>query len=137
MTRCELVTFVTNTALITDMVFHSDRVVGQIIMASKDLIDALQSIDSSSKEVTISFVDSAKVISRHQRRNSEGLLNQTSRGASSIILSTADAAADSEDDELQRAREDSEGETVQMLKLISEGDTGSTEVSLHSYFVKE
>ena len=140
-TRCELATFEANTALITDMPFLSDRVVGQVIMASKDLTEVLQSIDTSSKHVSISFqvasqLSSARLPSKGEKGQSGedtitsladpvSVSDSTHAGAASMILATAE----SEDEEVAPPRISRAAASVPMMMIQSEGDSGSTQVS--------
>jgi hypothetical protein len=133
-TRCELATFIANTALITEMEFMNEHVLGQVIMASKDLTEALQSIDNSTKEVTFSFLHSTRQAIKQRQRHSiapsQDPGGRQMRGASSIILSTAEE--DEEDDE-RYSHQDRNGvdgnDTIQMMRIRAEGVSGSTEVS--------
>lgn len=120
--------------MVTDMPFQSDDVIGQVIMASKDLTEALQSIDTSTQEVSISFMDAydrrSNGLDKRGNRRAGSLSNsaydqQANRGSSSVIFSNNEQD-DEDDDEMQSRRQ----ETIQMMQIKAEGDTGSIEVSL-------
>ncbi|UZJ52688.1 hypothetical protein CBS101457_002008 [Exobasidium rhododendri] len=140
-TRCELTTYEVNPHMLTDMPFRSDNVIDQVIMASKDLTDALQSIDATSKEVTFSFSNTSKAASKQAGSTAfhNSILMQQSRAASSIIMSTAGSRSEGggggggggeEEEEEGGDGNTRELGTVQMMMIKSEGDNGSTELHL-------
>lgn len=135
------------------MSFLSDQLVGQVIMQSKDITEALQSIDTSTKEVTFSFLNNT-VKKKSSKSNNDysfnnkkrtipinngaaggdnyrgggsGLQSSSRGGSSSIIFSTADDDSDDESDQDQRRVRNEEH--IQMMRIKSQSDSGSTEVS--------
>lgn len=125
------------------MEFMNEQVLGQVIMASKDITEALQSIDNSTKEITFSFLNSTRQpIKQQQSRQRQSIApsqdgggthgGRQIRGASSISLSTAEEEEEEEDDDrhsthgLNRA---DGNERIQMMRIRAEGISGSTEVN--------
>lgn len=127
------------------MPFLSDRVVGQVIMASKDLTEVLQSIDTSSKHVSISFQvasqqSSARLPSKGEKGQSGedtitsladpvSVSDSTHAGSASMILATAES---DDDEEVAPPRISQAAASVPMMMIQSEGDSGSTQVSKES-----
>lgn len=153
-TRCELTTYIANTALLSEMTFLSDEVVGSVIMQSKDLMEAIQSIDTSTKQVTFSFLNN--LVKQKRANNSSfneitrrnpingagenanrgadgGVVHSSTRGGySSIVFSTVDDDDDSDggqDGVHGRVKNGEYTENIQMLRIKSQGDSGSSEVS--------
>lgn len=115
------------------MEFLNDHILGQVIMASKDITEALQSIDTSAKEVTFSFNVSSRDQTKHKKAEmSQEGQRMPSRGASSIIWSTAEEEDEGEEERSTRRGDVSSKEPIQRMRIRSEGISGSTEVRMRS-----
>lgn len=119
-TRCELATFFQGELEVTEMPFSNDRVVGQVIITSKRLTEALLSIDNSCRNVTFEFMDDS--------RNATGLPQTPPRNnASTTIPTMIDEDDGHEIADTRRMYEDEVGK--EMMRITAEGDHGSVEVS--------
>ena len=124
-TRCELATFFQGELEVTEMPFLNDRVVGQVIITSKRLTEALLSIDNSCRNVTFEFMDDS--------RNATGLPqtpprnNRQNHNASTTIPTMIDEDDGHEIADTRRMYEDEVGK--EMMRITAEGDHGSVEVS--------
>lgn len=129
-TRCELATYFTGELEVTEIPFLSERVVGQVIITSKRLTEALLSIDNSCRNVTFEFIADI----RNRDRSTSALpqtptrRNRQSYNASTTIPTMIDEDDGQEVADTRRMYEDEIGK--EMMRITAEGDHGSVEVSL-------
>lgn len=135
--RCELATFETNTTVISDMPYLAERTVGQVIMHSKQLTEALMSIDTSSRHVTFAFIDDPSrggFTAGNDDRPPRTPIRAPAGGSRTVHvppsseMDTSDAADLFDTRAAYRAHRGSE-----MMRISAVGDTGSTEVSFVFY----
>lgn len=130
--KCELATFVSETSVISDMPYVAERTVGQIIMSSKELTEALMSIDSSSREITIAFIDGQ---ASQNLTLSATQAPQTPSRRGRHLNTTTLAMGDEQSRDMRegdlldtRTTDDAGDAGEQMMRISAIGDNGSTEL---------